>query len=237
MKEILPGFWQIDEIGDMVNCYLLEWADGVTLIDTGVPGNTDRIVAAVTGRGYATHNVQRIIITHMDVDHAGSLLPLKKATRASVASHAVEKAYLENPGKRKPTSPLLRPVFWGVSQLPQFKVQPLSPDELWVDGQSTPEGFTVIHTPGHTPGHISLLHKEKRLLITGDALFNRQNKLSLPPAMFTPDMHNAQRSVWKLAKKYGDDYDVVVFGHGPPIMQNGGKRVQAMASQIFSTEI
>ena len=144
---------------------------------------------------------------------------------------------MENPGQRQPIASLLRPVFWGVSQLPQFKVAPVSPDELWVDGNVTPEGFTVIHTPGHTPGHISLLHKEKRLLITGDALFNRQSKLSLPPEMFTPDMQNAQRSVWKLAKKYGDDYDVIVFGHGPPIMQNAGKRVQAMASQIFSTEI
>jgi glyoxylase-like metal-dependent hydrolase (beta-lactamase superfamily II) len=237
MKEILPGFWQFDELGEMVNCYLLEWDQGVTLIDTGVPGNSDKLLAAIQARGYASHNIARIIVTHMDVDHVGNLLPVKKASRAPIACHTVEKTYLEHPGKRQPTSPLLRPLFWAVSKLPQFHVDPVSPDELWVDGQATPEGFTVIHTPGHTPGHISLLHKQKRLLISGDAINNRKEQLSLPPPMFTPDMHNAQRSIWKLAKKYGDDFDVMVFGHGPPIMQNGGKRVQAMASQIFSTEI
>jgi glyoxylase-like metal-dependent hydrolase (beta-lactamase superfamily II) len=237
MKEILPGFWQIDEIGDVVACYLLEWEEGVTLIDTGMPGNAQTILDAITARGYAVHNVQRIIVTHMDVDHVGSLLPLRKATLAPVASHTVEKELLEHPGRRQPTQFWLRPLFWGVSQLPQYKLTPVSPDELWVDGQATPEGFTVIHTPGHTAGHISLLHREKRLLIAGDALNNRKGKLGLPPPLFTPDMKNAQRSVWKLAKKYGDDFDVIVFGHGPPVLQNGGKRIKAMASQIFSTEV
>ena len=106
-----------------------------------------------------------------------------------------------------------------------------------VDGQVTPEGFTVVHTPGHTPGHISLLHKERRILITGDALSNRKGKLSPPPGAFTPDPDNALRSIWKLAKKHGDEFEVVVFGHGPPISQNGGKRITSFASQVFSTEI
>ena len=105
---------------------------------------------------------------------------------------------------------------------PQFNALPVTPDELYVDGQHTPEGFTVIHTPGHTPGHISLLHRDKRVLIVGDALNNRGGKLQLPPPLFTPDMKNAERSVWKLAKKYGDEIDVVVFGHGDPIPANGG---------------
>ena len=111
------------------------------------------------------------------------------------------------------------------------------PDELYVDGQQTPEGFTVIHTPGHTPGHISLLHRDKRVLIAGDALNNRGGKLQLPPPLFTPDMKNAERSVWKLAKKYGEDFDVIVFGHGPPILQNGGRKVQSLVTQIFSSEV
>jgi hypothetical protein len=50
-------------------------------------------------------------------------------------------------------------------------------------------------------------------------------------------MSNAQRSIWKLAKKYGDDYETVVFGHGPAIMSNGGKKVKALASQVFSAEV
>ncbi len=118
-----------------------------------------------------------------------------------------------------------------------MRSEPVTPDELVVDGQETPEGFTVITTPGHTAGHISLLDRKRRILIAGDALSNRKGKLAPPPAMFTPDMKNAQRSIWKLAKKYGDEIDVIVFGHGPPILSNGGARLKAMASQIFSSEV
>ena len=167
MKQIIPNLYEIDEIGETVHCYAWEWSQGITLIDTGMPGN-------------------------------GALMRL---------------------------APLLR-------------VQPVSPDMLLVDGQELPDGFIVVHTPGHTPGHISLLHRQRRLLITGDALSNTKGKLRVPDNNpFTSDVKNCQRSVWKLAKKYGDDYDVIVFGHGAPILNNGGQKVKSLASQIFSAEV
>ena len=95
----------------------------------------------------------------------------------------------------------------------------------------------MIHTPGHTPGHIALLHKARRFLITGDALVNQRSKLRINTSPFTPDVTTARRSAWKLAKKYGDDFEVIVFGHGPPILQNGGKRVKALVSSIFSADV
>jgi glyoxylase-like metal-dependent hydrolase (beta-lactamase superfamily II) len=237
MKQIIPGLWEIDEIGEMVHCYLWEWAGGLTLIDTGMPTNAHAILDALTAKGYALHNVRRIIVTHGDADHAGSAAKLKRATGAVVGCHSVEKVLLEHPSKRVPASLVLRPLFAVLRLAPQFNVLPVTPDELYVDGQQTPEGFTVIHTPGHTPGHISLLHREKRLLIAGDALNNRNGKLQLPPPLFTPDMTNAQRSVWKLAKKYGEDFDVIVFGHGAPVLQNGGRKIQSLVTQLFSTAV
>ncbi|HAJ36880.1 MAG TPA: hypothetical protein DCL15_14450 [Chloroflexi bacterium] len=237
MNQILPGLWAIDEIGSVVNCFLWEWAGGLTLIDTGMPSSVHTILDALTTKGYALHNVRRIIITHGDIDHAGSAAKLKRATGAVVGCHSVEKVLLEQPAKRVPASPMYRPIFALVRLLPQFNVLPVTPDELYIDGQQTPEGFTVIHTPGHTPGHISLLHREKRVLIVGDALNNRGGKLQLPPPIFTPDMTNAQRSVWKLAKKYGEDFDVMVFGHGAPILQNGGSKVRSLVAQIFPESV
>ncbi len=237
MKQILPGLWLLDEIGGIVNCYLWEWSGGLTLIDTGMPAAAHTILDALAAKGYALHNVRRIIVTHGDIDHAGSAAKLKRATGAVVGCHSVEKVLLEQPSKRVPASPLYRPIFALVRLLPQFNILPVTPDELYVDGQQTPEGFIVIHTPGHTPGHISLLHREKRVLIVGDALNHRGGKLQLPPPIFTPDMTNAQRSVWKLAKKYGEDFDVMVFGHGEPILQHGGRKVQSLVTQIYSEQV
>lgn len=237
MKQILPGLWEIDEIGDEVHCYLWEWQQGITLIDTGFPRDARTILAALVKQGHALHNVRRIIITHADLDHTGGLAQLKKATGARVACHTVEKILLDHPAQRQPAAWWLRPVFAIVRLWPSYRTTAVTPDELLVDGQTLPEGFTVVHTPGHTPGHISLLHQEKRFLIAGDALSNRGGTLQPPHYLFTPDEKNAQRSIWKLAKKYGDDFEVMVFGHGPPIMQNASKRVKGLVSQIFSTDV
>ena len=237
MQQIVPQLYVFDEIGDMVHAYLWEWEGGVTLIDTGVPSAGDTIIKALVDNGYPLHRVQRIILTHGDADHMGSAAKLKRATGAPVLCHAVEKDLVEHPWKRRPNALLLRPVFSLVAQLPMMKAEPVTPEELVVDGQELPEGLTVVTTPGHTSGHISLLDRKRRILIAGDALSNRKGKLAPPPAMFTPDMKNAERSVWKLAKKYGDEIDVIVFGHGPPILSNGGARLKAMASQIFASEV
>ena len=237
MKAIIPGLWEVDEIGDAVHCYIWEWQGGLTLIDTGMPNHVHTVIDAITGHGWALHNVRRIIITHGDTDHMGGAAKLKKATGAVVGCHSVDKILLENPSQRKPAALWLRPLFAAMRLSPNFNPLPVPVDELYVDGQVLPEGFIVVHTPGHTPGHISLLHRARRLLIAGDALNNRGGKLSLPPPAFTPDMENARRSIWKLAKKYGDDIDTIVFGHGPPILQNGGQRIKSMMSQIYSTEV
>lgn len=237
MKQIVPGLYSLDEIGDMVHCFLWEWEQGVTLIDTGMPNSAKVIMQALVANGYPLHQVKRIILTHGDADHMGAAAALKRATGAKVACHTVEKVILEKPSLRQPTNVLLRPLFRLISLLPALRTRPVTPDELLVDGQELPEGLTVVHTPGHTPGHISLLHRGKRFLIAGDCLNNRRGKPEVPGAIFTPDMKNAQRSVWKLAKKHGDDFDVIAFGHGEPILSNGGARIKALASQIFSSEV
>lgn len=237
MREIVPGLRLIDEIGDGVHCYLWEWQGGLTLIDTGHPRDATTILAALRKHGYTAHNIRRILITHADLDHSGAAAELKMATGAPIACHAVEKPLLEAPWKRQAAFLPLRPIIWGITRFPDFAYRPVVPDELLVDGQLLPEGFTVVHTPGHSPGHISLLHRKRRLLICGDALVNSRGKLRANTGFFTTDKDNAERSVWRLAKKHGDDFETMVFGHGPPILQNGGKRVKALASRIFSAEV
>lgn len=237
MKEIVADLWEIDEIGDRVHAYLWRRSDGLTLIDTGFPGDGPTILAALQRAGFDPQQVDRILITHADIDHLGSLRFLAQRLPVTVVCHSVERGWMEFP-RRRTTAPtlagaLMRPIYALVTLLPAYKMEGVVPGELVVDGQELPEGFTVIHTPGHTPGHISFLHRERRLLIVGDALANWGGKLGGPAVLFTPDAENAQRTIWKLAKRYGKEYDTVVFGHGPPILENGGAAVQAHAAQIF----
>ncbi|MBX3000514.1 MAG: MBL fold metallo-hydrolase [Caldilineaceae bacterium] len=240
MREILPGLWDIDEIGSMVHCYLWQWQEGITLIDMGMPGNAEKILAAATQLGYEPQDVKRLIVTHADIDHVGSLKALKRATGAPIACHTVERTLLAHPERRTPArTPLgmvITPLFALARLAPALRVEPILPDELYVDGDKLPEGFTLIHTPGHTPGHISLLHAEKRFLIAGDALHRRGGVLAAPPSLFTPDMENAHRSIWKLWKKYGEEYNTIVFGHGEPLQGNIAAEMKRLVDQLFAAE-
>jgi glyoxylase-like metal-dependent hydrolase (beta-lactamase superfamily II) len=237
MKQVMPGLWEIDEIGQDVHCYLWEWSQGYTLIDTGFAKDATTIIESLRRSKVALHAIRRIIVTHADPDHSGGVPQLKRVTQAEVICHAVEKEFLEHPTRRHVGAWYMRVPLLIAAMVPSYHQRAVVPDVLVVDGQVLPEGFTVVHTPGHSPGHISLLHRERRLLIAGDALSNRDGRLRIPTTGYTSDPLNAQRSIWKLAKRYGDDFETVVFGHGPPLLSNGGKRVKGLASELFSSEV
>jgi glyoxylase-like metal-dependent hydrolase (beta-lactamase superfamily II) len=110
-----------------------------------------------------------------------------------------------------------------------FKVRPVTVDEMVLEKQVLVEGFQVLHVPGHTAGQMALYHPARKLLITADALANRQQQLSGPAPMFTPDMMQAKESIRKLAKL---DVDVACFGHGPPIVGGAGEKIRAFAATL-----
>jgi glyoxylase-like metal-dependent hydrolase (beta-lactamase superfamily II) len=74
--------------------------------------------------------------------------------------------------------------------------------------------LTVLHTPGHTPGSISLYDKEYRALLVGDTVISRNGKLQGPPSQFTLDMGQAKASIERLSKL---DFGVLLSGHGEPL--------------------
>ena len=87
----------------------------------------------------------------------------------------------------------------------------------------------IIDSPGHTLGHISVLDSTAGVLVAGDALFGEGGGVigSLP--QFTTDMELANASVSKLA---GFDYDVLLFGHGEPILNEASRAVGALAESL-----
>jgi glyoxylase-like metal-dependent hydrolase (beta-lactamase superfamily II) len=95
--------------------------------------------------------------------------------------------------------------------------EPVPVDEvLHQDGPFSVPGFTAIHTPGHTAGHVSfLLDRGDGVLFTGDAAVGGRRRMRRTPRVFTTDATAARSSLARLADAR---FDVAVFGHGPAVL-------------------
>ena len=214
---------------------ILDRERGPTLVDTGVPGQLDAIGAALSEVGLGVADLKRVILTHQDLDHIGSLPDVVRASGAEVLAHAEDAPYID--GRLRPIklpSPEQREAM--LAGLPPEAraafARPLAPvevDRLLEDGErlDLAGGVRVIFTPGHTPGHISLYLERSKALIAGDALTSQGGQLGGPPERATPDMARARASVAKLAKL---DVDTILTYHGG-VVEDAGEQLRALAAK------
>ncbi len=219
--EIVPNVHLIPNI--VANPYLLIDPDGLTLIDAGLPGNRKKILAYISGLGRSPSDLKRIIITHSDIDHTGSLSALKKASGARVYASAIESdAISKGIASRqiKPRNIFLRML---ISVAGRFiKSKPVRADEILKDGQVLPilGGLQVLETPGHTPGHISLFSPATGVLFSGDSIVSREGKLLRSVPANTWDEAQADESARKQAILGAQ---IVCPGHGAVIKEAADK--------------
>jgi glyoxylase-like metal-dependent hydrolase (beta-lactamase superfamily II) len=147
------------------NCYVIGMESGEGMvIDPG--GNADEIHRAIMESGL---DIKIIVLTHGHSDHIAALRDIQDRTGGEVAIHAADADFLEGYG----------------SMSSQFGISyrtPHPPDKLLREGDIIECGgvnFTVLHTPGHTPGSICLLAGDK--VFTGDTLFRRGIGTTLMP--------------------------------------------------------
>jgi glyoxylase-like metal-dependent hydrolase (beta-lactamase superfamily II) len=206
---------------------ILDVAHGPTLVDTGLPGQHDVVAAALAEAGLSVADLRRIILTHQDIDHVGSLHELVQASAARVLAHAVEAPFID--GTRPPRfatpemlaqRPELRPI------VERFKYTPV--DEQLQDGSrlDLAGGVRAIFTPGHTPGHMCLYHERSGTVIAGDSLTAEAGKLMGPNPGATPDMELAMQSVRKLAEL---DVRTIVCYHGGVVADDAGGQLRRLA--------
>lgn len=232
--QIVPRLHLVDGMAGIVNAYVWERSDGgLTLIDAGLPGDAAKILAFLkTLRG----QLDRIIVTHADIDHVGGLAEVQATSGARIVCHAVEKDVIEG---RKPrdmggnlAASLYAPLFGLVTER-FLNYRPVSRvDELVLDKQTLLEGFQVHHAPGHAAGQIALFHAEHGILIVGDAFRNRRGRLGMPAAIATPRMDVARDTVRRLAEIKG--VETICCGHGQPITRNAEARLRAFAASLDS---
>lgn len=198
------------------------------LIDCGIAHYANRIMEAAEKR-YGDSPPKAIILTHGHFDHVGSAEKLAKHWDVPIYIHPLEMDYVngnrEYPGGNPTVGgglfSLLSP-FFPTSPVNLSKyVKPL-PQE-----GSLPflKNWNIIHTPGHTPGHIALFRESDRTLLAGDAFITVKQESSMavfiqhqhvhgPPAYFTHNWEDAERSVKTLASLQPN---IALTGHGLPM--------------------
>lgn len=193
--------WRRIDLG-FVSAYLLVNEDRVVVVDAGVEGSGTDIEEGLAALGLGWYAVEHVIFTHNHPDHIGSAAAILEAAEAR--AHAGERDLLR-------------------IDAPQ-DIEPVA------DGDEV-MGLRIVTTPGHTPGHISVLDPVGGILVAGDALVGAADGggVAGPDAAYTADMDTALQSVRKLSEL---QFDTLLFGHGDPIETGADARVVELVERL-----
>jgi len=219
VTEILKGVQYID--GTNANCYVVEEEDGtLTLVDASMQADGKRILEYISAKmNRKPSEATRIVVTHCHVDHVRGLSALRAATGGKVAVHEGDADYVSGKKKYPPPGGAMGFLF-GV-MAPFLRVTPVEPDIRLREGDTVGR-LEVIHTPGHTPGSISLYDRQDKVLFVGDTARFMKGRLEGPPPRFTPHMEQARASIERLSSL---DFDVMLSGHGEPLRSPDAPRM------------
>lgn len=208
----------------MVNVYILQTTDGLWLIDTGTPWDGKALFTTLQTLGIAHGDLRAILLTHGDFDHMGSAAYLREALRTPVWVHTGDAEAVAG------RTPIRRHVVGGLATrlsiaLGSRLIQPpfVEPDRTFTDGEMLGDGLHVLHTPGHTDGHVCFFDEKRCLLVAGDVLrTSRQHRYRQPFVL--ADAETQRQTLRKLA---GLKFDRAVFGHGAPILHDADHLLRA----------
>ncbi len=198
---------------------------GWVLVDAGITGSAGVIERAARDRFGEGSRPSAIVQTHGHFDHVGALRTLSDRWDAPIYAHPEEMPYLDGRRSYPAPDPSVGGLMATLSVL--FPRGPLELGDrlraLPADG-SVPgmPGWVWVHTPGHTPGHVSLWREADGALIAGDAFITtrqesayavatQEPELHGPPMYFTPDWARSADSVRRLAAL---GPELAVTGHG-----------------------
>jgi glyoxylase-like metal-dependent hydrolase (beta-lactamase superfamily II) len=200
-----------------INAYLV----GDVLVDTGIEQSADKIAGMLEGR-----RISAIALTHAHGDHAGAMKRLAERFGVPVWCGARDRDAAET--GRLVLSPKLRRARLAALANASSGFHGMPVARTLAEGDELVAGFTVLDTPGHSPGHVSFWREADRTLICGDVFFNMHLLTTIPglhqpPDLFTPDPAENRRSERRLAAL---EPATVGFGHGPVLRDAAARRLR-----------
>ncbi|WP_240628536.1 MBL fold metallo-hydrolase [Bacillus salacetis] len=220
------------------------------LVDAGMPESEEKIIKAAKERFGENAVCKAIVLTHGHFDHVGALEGLIKKWNVPVYAHFAEKPFLTGESSYPPPntdadSGLVTKLS---SMFPRHSIDITTHLHILPEDGTIPvlPGWKYIHTPGHTPGHISLFRDSDQALIAGDAFINveqeklydvltQKQEIHGPPQYFTTDWQEAWNSVKTLSQLKPL---VAVMGHGLPLADDELRtNLDKLARDFGATEI
>ncbi|RDI70961.1 MBL fold metallo-hydrolase [Halopelagius longus] len=209
-----------------VNAYLVDDHGVLTLVDAGTPLDGDRMRAMLDRAGLSPGDIERVLLTHYDVDHVGALgsLGLDEETPIYVAEP--DAAYLQGE-----VVPLLTNAKGVIQRLTApFATVPENEVRLVADGDSVGE-FDVYRTPGHTPGHVCYHHDAHEAAFLGDLVRESDGALELLPRFVNYDTDQNAESVREFAERV-PPFEAACVGHGHPLPRDGYGALRRLADRL-----
>lgn len=216
-KEIAPGVYWLD--GGSSNFYLCVEPEQITLIDSGMPKKESLVFALLDCLGRQPQELTRILITHADIDHAGSAAAVQAKTGARIVAGVQTAAHLQA-GTSPEHLPWIAQLI--VKWLFKYTAVPADVIDEVQDGDELPvlDGLHVLATPGHTLDHLSFFAPGAGVLFVGDALNTRNGRLQPTPPRITADREKATRSAMRLLALAPA---CIACGHGDPMQDHSAK--------------
>lgn len=209
--ELQPGIHSL-KVSPLSNVYLV-LGPPVTLIDTCWPGTLRALLQALDTAGVAVTDLQRIVLTHCDVDHVGNAYALQRLSGAEICAHVDALPYLARDahahtlGDLPSPGPRVRSVLRATLGR---RAKTCAVDRVLHDGD-TLDGLSVLHLPGHTPGQIGV--QTGPVLFAGDAVLGGRTPRRFP-GFITQDRAAERRSLERLAAL---QIDLLLPGHLGPV--------------------
>jgi glyoxylase-like metal-dependent hydrolase (beta-lactamase superfamily II) len=237
VDEVASGVWHAR--AKHVGWVLLTEGDRVTLVDTGYPGDRDRVLASLERIGRSPADVEAVVLTHAHPDHLGSAEHFRTERSTPVWTHEAEAAHARGERiEQVSTSAVLRLAWrrdvrrWmrDAARLKVTRAERLGEVTTFAEHVLDVPGHPVaVHTPGHTSGHCVLHLPGRGVLLAGDALMTEHALVSAPGPQLLPDFfhHEPEEARASLRRLVTLEAEAVVPGHGPVFRGSPAEAVEA----------